>query len=182
MYVDRRVVPGFCYKIRKLDSNQYMFGGQVVRVSSIGMGYGKRITLEPDSPNEKDNYFYSDTHPGGYAFSLRALTGKEKFIVFDQEQRTVAQAGIQRVHVENEATTDVDSDGNVIKTVSAMFTCSLRFKRVASLLPLLSQQIVQLQGTVILIKERRVKSARIACIKDVMVKHVGSCTFELCWA
>ena len=145
MYVDRRVVPGFCYKIRKLDSNQYMFGGQVVRVSSIGMGYGK-----------------------------------EKFIVFDQEQRTVAQAGIQRVHVENEATTDVDSDGNVIKTVSAMFTCSLRFKRVASLLPLLSQQIVQLQGTVILIKERRVKSARIACIKDVMVKHVGSCTFELC--
>ena len=143
------------------------------------MGYGKRITFEADNLNANENYFYSDTHLAGYAFSLHGLCGREKFLVYDVEQYVVAQADVERVQAEKELSTETDSTGGVIKTVSVALTCSLRFKRAANLLPILCNRTVQLQGVLVLFKAKRAKCAEVSCIRDVNVDPVGLCTLEL---
>ncbi|OQR69302.1 hypothetical protein BIW11_01874 [Tropilaelaps mercedesae] len=72
-HVDRRVIPGFMYRVRVTGSPDYLFDGQAMLLESVGRGYGKRITFESESYNEPRNYFYSDTAPEGYAFAPIAI-------------------------------------------------------------------------------------------------------------
>lgn len=80
-YVDPRVIPGFCYKVRPNNRKNHLFGGRPLRLISIGMGYAKRLTFEPDSLVNPDNYLWSDNHPDGLGLEPRAVNKGMKFLV-----------------------------------------------------------------------------------------------------
>jgi len=85
-YVDPRVIPGFHYKVRPNNRKNHLFGGRALRLLSIGMGYAKRLTFEPDSLINPDNYLWSDNHPDGLGLEPRAVHKGMKFIVQAGEQ------------------------------------------------------------------------------------------------
>ena len=66
---------------------------------SIGKGYGKRITLASDSKNFNDNYFYSDTNPSGYGFSLQLLKMGDEFTVYDNSKNAIGEATVVKIMV-----------------------------------------------------------------------------------
>jgi hypothetical protein len=50
---------------------------------SIGRGYGKKITFEPDEKilGASNNFFWNDSHPDGLGFEPRAVHAGMKFAV-----------------------------------------------------------------------------------------------------
>lgn len=72
-YVDPRIVPGFHYRVRPAGCRRHLFGGRSMLLQSIGLGYGKRITFKPDTLNDPENYFWSDSHPDGLGMETRAV-------------------------------------------------------------------------------------------------------------
>lgn len=80
-YVDPRVIPGFYYKVRPNDRKEHLFGGRALKLLSIGMGYAKRLTFQPDSLISPDNYLWSDNHPDGLGLEPRAVHKGMKFII-----------------------------------------------------------------------------------------------------
>lgn len=68
-YVDPRILPGFKYIVRRLDSVTPLFDGRALKLVSVGVGYGKRISFEPDEGclNDPRNYFWSDSASQGFA-------------------------------------------------------------------------------------------------------------------
>ncbi|XP_030756595.1 uncharacterized protein LOC115882563 [Sitophilus oryzae] len=85
-YVDPRIVPGFSYRVRPNNRNKHLFNGRALRLVSIGMGYAKRLTFEPDSQLNADNYLWSDNHPDGLGLEPRAVHKGMKFMVKAGEQ------------------------------------------------------------------------------------------------
>jgi len=95
VYIDKRVIPGFKYKVcplpslksngRKLDA---LFDGRALNLQSIGRGYSRRFTFEADEGklNNNENYFWSDNTPEGYAFELEAIGVGDKFTIFDAKK------------------------------------------------------------------------------------------------
>lgn len=73
--------------------------GRALYLESIGRGYGKRITFVGDSYNSNDNYFWSDTHPEGYGFSLSLVQEGDKFTLIDANGFPVATAEVNKVLV-----------------------------------------------------------------------------------
>jgi hypothetical protein len=82
-------MPGFHYRVRPAGSKKLLFEGQSLRLVSIGLGYGKRITFEPrvKNLNASNNFFWSDSHPDGLGFEPRAVHAGMKFEVRATGQR-----------------------------------------------------------------------------------------------
>lgn len=87
--MDRRIVTGFCYKIRPAHGTRALFQGRALRLVSVGAGYGKRITMESDGGRRltNDNYFWSDSYSDGLGFSLHVVRPGDAFVVVDARQR-----------------------------------------------------------------------------------------------
>lgn len=65
-FVDEQILPGFYYRVRRIDSDDFLFGGEARLLLNIGMGYGKRITFLGNSTKDNSEfYFYSDTETKG---------------------------------------------------------------------------------------------------------------------
>jgi hypothetical protein len=46
-YIDPRVAPGFCYRVRTLgEDSRILFKGRAIKLLSVGRGYGRRLTFE----------------------------------------------------------------------------------------------------------------------------------------
>lgn len=45
------------------------------------MGYAKRLTFQPDSLLEQDNYLWSDNHPDGIGLEPRAIHKDMQFVM-----------------------------------------------------------------------------------------------------
>ncbi|KAF4519372.1 hypothetical protein B566_EDAN008680 [Ephemera danica] len=85
-YVDPRVLPGFRYRVRTLgEHSRPLFQGRAIMLTSIGRGYGRRLTFQPDTGqlNHNNNYFWSDSCADGFALELEVLSVGDKFTVFD---------------------------------------------------------------------------------------------------
>lgn len=177
-YVDRSVVPGFRFQVRKLGTERYLFKGKAMTVVNIGMGYGKRITFEGETLNHNSNYFYSDTHPEGYGFSLVAAEPEDLFVVHD-DTRPVAEARLEMVLNEKELSSEVEEDGSFVKKVAITFTCSIEYSgNKHGLMPLYTSERLQLDGMAIITRNRRARKAYTKFIKNVDLQHHGNCTFE----
>lgn len=165
-----------------LGTKKYIFNGRALTLQGVGMGYGKRITMEGDSLNNNNNYFYSDTHPQGYGFELVGITPGEKFSVFDSEERPVAKATIESVISVNEIDTiAVKETGEVQKQVRVLFGCSIVYgSDPHGLMPLCSNNSVQMSGLMCISKEKRGKVASLSAFRDIELKHYGICSFEKC--
>lgn len=97
-YVDPRILPGFCYRVRPINTKQYLFNGRAIQLMNIGAGYSKRLTFAPDKNclNSNSNYFWTDSHPSGFGFELRAVHSGAEFKIL-AEDRCVGQASVFRV-------------------------------------------------------------------------------------
>lgn len=86
-YVDPRIIPGFYYRVRPNDRKEHLFQGRALRLLSIGMGYAKRLTFQPDSLVEPNNYLWSDNHPDGLGLEPRAVHEGMRFNVIAGDQK-----------------------------------------------------------------------------------------------
>lgn len=80
--MDPRILPGFRYRVRHVGTERYLFNGRALTLQSIGLGYGKRLTFTGDSLNFNDNYFWSDSDPRGFAFSLDAVQPADRLTIY----------------------------------------------------------------------------------------------------
>lgn len=78
-YVDPRILTGFQYRVRPASSKKSLFGGTALTLLSVGRGYGKRLTFSSENLNCNDNYFWSDSNPEGYGFSIQAVSPGDDF-------------------------------------------------------------------------------------------------------
>ncbi|XP_022920978.2 uncharacterized protein [Onthophagus taurus] len=94
-YVDPRILPGFVYKVRPINSKRTLFNGQPLKLTSIGQGYAKRFTFESNSKLENDNFFWSDNNLEGYAFETRAVYDQTRFNIICND-RIIGEARVFR--------------------------------------------------------------------------------------
>lgn len=94
-YVDPRIIPGFYYRVRPNDRNTRLFNGRGLKLQSIGIGYAKKLTFEPDSALKQDNYLWSDNHPDGLGLEPRAVRAGMKFYVI-ADGKTLGEASVFR--------------------------------------------------------------------------------------
>ena len=96
-YIHGHILPGFRYRVRLSGTNEYLFGGKALKLESIGQGYGKRITFESEDILENNNFFWSDSHEAGFAFSPEILSGGEVFQVSDSLGKDVGTFSVDSV-------------------------------------------------------------------------------------
>lgn len=74
-------MPGFEYRVSLAIPRRQLFQGRALRLVSIGIGYGKRMTFAPDPGclNDNKNMLWSDSHPDGVGFEPRAIHVGQKF-------------------------------------------------------------------------------------------------------
>ena len=98
VYVDPRILPGFRYRVRHVGTENYLFDGRALTLQSIGLGYGKRLTFTGDSLNFNDNYFWSDSDPNGFAFSLDAVQPADRLTVYGNDgSGIIGEVKVERV-------------------------------------------------------------------------------------
>lgn len=178
-YVDRHIVPGFRYRVRKLgrssvSGGSQLFGGRALLLQSIGRGYGKRITFKGETLNSNSNYFYSDTHDDGYGFSLISVENGNMFTVSDIDSHMVGEATVIMVDSQHERNTEIASDGSIIKELDVTFTCTIDYWQHHGMMPLYSQEQLKLSGLAVIQRNRPVTKY----IKEIELPHHGLVTFE----
>ena len=89
--MDSRIVPGFRYRVRCIGDEQWLFDGEARRLDSIGLGYGRRLTFQGDRLNNNDCYFWSDSSPTGFAFSIQALKEGDVFTLFNSDSIPIGE-------------------------------------------------------------------------------------------
>ncbi|XP_029823473.2 uncharacterized protein LOC8028338 isoform X1 [Ixodes scapularis] len=162
-YVDKRVVPGFRYRVRVNRTSRQLFDGRALTLESVGRGYGKRITFEapPGGLNDNDNYFYSDTIAQGYGFSPVALEVGDRFRIRDSDSEEPCGDLLvaELLRDQTELGTDVLQDGTVEKQIRVSFHA--KFLSVSN--RLLDRQLtwnrVKVNAVAFLVKPRKAQQA-----------------------
>jgi len=175
-YVDRRIMPGFCYRVRKLDSGITLFDDRALQLMNIGRGYGKRITFKGEMLNSNPNYFYSDTHDAGYGFQLASMEDGDMFTVSDIDSHMVGEVTIGKVHSQQEINTDIKSDRSVVKKLMVTFTCSISYWQHHGLMSLYCHEELQLSGLAI-VQHKKGCQAVTKYIEEIELPHHGLVTF-----
>ncbi|CAL1277062.1 unnamed protein product [Larinioides sclopetarius] len=165
-YVDKNILPGFQYKVRKNLSEEYLFNGQARFLEAIGLGYGKRLTFQGDSLNENDNYFWSDSRLHGYGFTFQAIAPNTVFRILD----TSCGQDIGRIIVNNPAIspdieigTVIENGGRIEKRVEVHFSCDVVFSNNCTQQTVLVED-VSVKGEATVIRDGASTKARVAKI------------------
>ncbi|XP_035206188.1 uncharacterized protein LOC118181216 [Stegodyphus dumicola] len=124
-YVDPKIIPGFRYKVRKNLNDEYLFGGKSLRLESIGLGYGKRMTFESYTLNENDNFFWSDSYGPGYGLQLQAVDPDENFHIMDTSLGKKIGRAIVCKSESNEISSAVSEDGQIQKECRVYIICDV---------------------------------------------------------
>lgn len=133
VWIDRRIVPGFKYRVRPIDNevwififdvdyfafeyeplftfaqefkDEYLFDGNGLTLQNIGNGYSRRIVFAPSNGqlNNNTNYFWSDSRTWGFAFQLELVSVGEKYTVYDISNHPVGHLEIVQLQVSREYT------------------------------------------------------------------------------
>ncbi|GFT80284.1 uncharacterized protein NPIL_246391 [Nephila pilipes] len=165
-YVDKGILPGFQYKVRKNLGGEYLFDGKALTLETIGLGYGKRLTFQGESLNENDNYFWSDSRLHGYGFTLQAISPNTVFRILD----TAINKDIGRIIVNNPAIsadteigTAVLDSGRIEKRVIVNFSCDVLLSSPSTRQTVFVED-VSVKGEALLIRDGASTKARIAKI------------------
>lgn len=94
------------------------------------MGYAKRLTFQPDSLIEPDNFLWSDSHPDGLGLEPRALEKNMRFLVKAGEQiigeATVFRADAPQIEERMEKI-PVNSKYAIVKYIHVNVICCIKF-------------------------------------------------------
>jgi len=170
-YVDPRIMPGFCYRVRPAGSKQLLFEGQSLLLMSIGPGYGKRITFMPDrqSLNASNNFLWSDSHPDGLGFEPRAVHAGMKFVVTAAGQRLGEGSVFRADAVQQQERQELvrGRDGTtVIKYIHTDVTCHITFD-ITNETRKPDPQVMRVSGTAVVSRGPKQAAAQLVRIENI---------------
>lgn len=148
-------------------------------LQSVGCGYGKRISFAGPTLNHNTNYFYSDSHASGCAFSIVAVSNGDLFIVMNSAGRAVGQAIIDCVKSQKEVSSHITPEGSVEKRVNVTFSVLVQYScQRNGKLSLFSDKVIEAVGIVVLVKAKVATKASVVRVERVGLPHFGMCLFE----
>lgn len=169
-FVDPRILTGFSYRVRPADAKKHLFGGAALVLQGIGRGYGKRLTFASTSLNNNENYFWSDSHPEGYGFSIQAVVPGDSFKIMSSSGEEVGRAQVFRADLPQvEESSTVSSEGHVTKRVRVTVTCDVTFHGE-------DDRTLAVTGTAVVVRRGRV--ARALRLEDVAIGSQISVLFS----
>uniref|UniRef100_A0A0A9YBD2 Exoglucanase A n=3 Tax=Lygus hesperus TaxID=30085 RepID=A0A0A9YBD2_LYGHE len=183
-YVDPRIVPGFHYKVRPaFGKRRPLFGGRALRLMSVGMGYGKRITFAPDVLNAPENFFWSDSHPDGLGFEPSAVRAGMNFEVHAGELR-LGEANVFRADTpqkEEKQKIDVDTKGRktITKYIHIDMVCHVVMDTRYDETP--EPHIMHISGTAVVAKGPTDAEAKILRIENIGLDSQLNILFSTQW-
>lgn len=180
LYVDKRICPGFRYRVRFNDTEDYAFRGEAWVLASIGMGYSSRLTFAKSRGSSESYCFWPDNREAGYSFSIDVLRGGETFTVIDSAGQVVGEAVIQSVNkYQVEQSMEADK-GTVRKHVCVHFACAVTyFQRHSDIINIDIREDEMVQGIAEVVKERREREAITKSIAGVTLSRIGNCTLHV---
>ncbi|KAJ8315657.1 hypothetical protein KUTeg_007807 [Tegillarca granosa] len=179
VYLDRRICPGFKYKVRYVGTQDFAFDGEARMLESIGMGYGKRLTFRGERRNLNECYFWSDSHPEGFAFSLQAVEKSQKFIIYNSMRLPVGDATVESSNFPQIEESTECKNGSVKKFVRVRITCVINYhhRHHGNLMGVHNQDLEVVEGVAEVVKNKGFREASVVCINDVFLPRIGTCSF-----
>ncbi|XP_065928043.1 uncharacterized protein [Magallana gigas] len=175
-HVDESICPGFRYRVRYMGSKDFLFNGEPRMLQSIGLGYGKRLTFSGETLNNNENYFWSDSRPEGYAFTVCAVEAGDKFVIYDEMSRVVGDVDIIEVYESQTEEKTVYEPDYVTKIVRVRLTANIQYHIHHGMLMDVTDHVTNLQGTAVLVRHRGSMAATLQQISDVNVPRFGKCS------
>ncbi|XP_038209951.1 uncharacterized protein LOC119830857 isoform X2 [Zerene cesonia] len=139
VYIDPRVRTGFRYKIRPMQTldaqplsvkPRYLFDGKALTLQSIGRGFARRLTFEPQGStlNENTNFFWTDSRPEGFVFEIEAVSVGDKFTIYDanHEPQGILEV-VQQQKNQLEVDQQIFEDGSIEKKVKINTLCKVEW-------------------------------------------------------
>ncbi|XP_059175698.1 uncharacterized protein LOC131955555 [Physella acuta] len=178
-FVDKRICPGFRYKVRRVNSEKFFWNNEARCLESIGTGYGARLTFSGDKLNYNENYFWSDSNPEGFAFSIQAVDVGQKFLVQDSADTVVGEAVVERFHGAQAETSMSSCRSGVTKHVSVTMTCKVTYYQrhhhgLKELWRHTNEETVS--GEAVLHRPKASRKASLTAINKVYLPRVGQCS------
>ncbi|KAK4872871.1 hypothetical protein RN001_014900 [Aquatica leii] len=170
-YVDPRIIPGFCYKVRPNDRKEHLFEGRALRLCSIGMGYAKRLTFEPDSLVAPNNYLWSDNHPDGLGLEPRAVHTGMKFTIMAGDQQ-LGEASVFRADAPQREekmikVATVSGKCAIIKYIHINVTCHVKLASTGGKSSEKDEYLMRVYGLAVVRKDPNSAKARVLRVENV---------------
>jgi len=167
-YVDPRIIPGFHYKVRPNDRKQHLFNGRALKLQSIGAGYAKRLTFEPDSLVNPDNYLWSDNHPDGLGLEPSAVRVGMKFSVISNGQK-LGEAEVFRADMpqkeENMTKVSTEKGFAIEKCIHIDVICYVKMFSISEGRE--DEQLIRVYGLATVRKEPRSLESKVICVENI---------------
>jgi len=170
-YVDSRIVPGFCYRVRPNDRKERLFGGRSLKLCSIGMGYAKRLTFTPDSLVEPNNYLWSDNHPDGLGLEPRAVHTGMKFSINAGDlhlgEAIVFRADLPQQEEKMEKVLTPSGKYAIVKYIHINVTCVVKLAIIGGRSNDSEESLMRVYGLAIVRKEPNSNTAKVECVENI---------------
>ena len=139
-----------------------------------------RLTFSGDSLNNNDCFFWSDSDPEGFAFSIQAVDEGSNFLItVDGEEGVVGEARITKIHEPQEETSMTShKDGSVVKSVHVTMTLSLTYyhRHHHGLVDVMHREDTEsVSGDAMLTKAKRSRRAELSVVDNVFLQRFGKC-------
>ncbi|XP_019872693.1 uncharacterized protein LOC109600939 isoform X2 [Aethina tumida] len=170
-YVDPRIIPGFYYKVRPNDRKEHLFDGRALKLLSIGMGYAKRLTFQPDSLVSPDNYLWSDNHPDGLGLEVRAVRKGLAFVVKASDkilgEATVFRADKPQMEERMEKVPTASGQFAIEKYIHIDVMCHFKLARTGGASTENDEHLMRVCGLAVVRKEPKASEARVVRVENV---------------
>lgn len=181
--MDRRVVPGFRYRVRRAGRRhlgKFFYGGEAKTLESVGMGYGKRLTFTGDSLNNNDCFFWSDSEPNGFAFSVSAVEAGARLAVVGLDDCQLGEATVTAVlEPQEETAMTTDPKEGVSKAVAVRLALDVTYfhRHHHGLMDMVANQdSAVVTGLATVTRGPRARLATLRQIGDVFLPRLGQVT------
>ncbi|XP_035687219.1 uncharacterized protein LOC118423246 [Branchiostoma floridae] len=178
-YVHKTILPGFHYKVRVLNTKRFLFGGRTLRLQEVGRGYGKRITFQGEKLNKNSNYFWSDSHPNGFGFSIVAVNTNDEYTLCSMDGRPIGKVHVGSVPLPQREITSEVVDGKVVKRILVTMTCTVQYEEERhGFRSVLQDEDFVVTGIALVEKEKGSRQANLKTIEDITLPIIGRCFFS----
>lgn len=176
IYVDQRITPGFCYKVRPIQDEesqrpeQLLFSGRALELQSIGRGYSRRLTFKPDEGtiNNNPNYFWADSRPNGFAFEISVVSPGDMFMIQDANHLIIGTLQVSHIQgPQEEISHQVLDDGEVEKTIRVRTFCKVEFFQENNV----GSALVPVVGVAVVSRSRAGQSASVLRVTNTSIGY-----------
>ncbi|XP_063239418.1 uncharacterized protein LOC134540543 [Bacillus rossius redtenbacheri] len=175
VWLDPRIAPGFRYRVRPVQEqdqcnglmkSSHFFGGRALTLQSIGRGYARRVTFQPDTDhlNDNANFFWTDSWPLGFAFELVVTAVGDKFTLLDANHIPAGTLEIlENMASQEEMSHVVLPGGSVEKTVKLRILCKVEWFDGRN------AEVAPVSGVAMVVKPRGESAASVSRVTKVSI-------------